>query len=112
MSEIANLPANTNIFDSTQLVSGGDNLLALAPADDPPHLWVNYDLGNDGCRLATSTNSGRCTSGLACRQYNRNYWCHGDVNTDGRDTLVYQHHGEQPAWPNHTVHLFVREQGN
>jgi hypothetical protein len=112
MSEIANLPANTDIFDSTQLVSGGDNLLALAPTEDPPHLLVNYDLANDGCRLATSTNSGDCTSGLACRQNNRDYWCHGDVNTDGRDTLGYQHHGEQPAWPNHTVHLFVREQGN
>ena len=46
-------------------LEGGDNTLAFATVDDPPHLRINYDLGNDGCHLATSSNSGECTSGLA-----------------------------------------------
>jgi cysteine-rich repeat protein len=111
MTELASLPADTNVLASTQLISGGDNILALAPTDNPPQLLVNYDLGNDGCRLATSSNSHSCTSGLACRQDNRNYWCHGDVNTDSRDTMNHNQHGNY-AWPNHIVHLFVRAAGN
>jgi len=111
MTELANLPADTNVLASTQLISGGDNILALASRDDPPHMLLNYNLGDDGCRLATSSNSHSCTSGLACRQDNRNHWCHGDVNTDSRDTMSYGQHGNY-AWPNHTVHLFVRAAGN
>ena len=70
LAELAQAPANTDFLASTQLLEGGDNTLAFATVDDPPHLLVNYDLGNDGCHLATSSNSGECTSGLACRWNN------------------------------------------
>ncbi len=107
LSELAQAPANTDLLASTQLLEGGDNTLAFATVDDPPHLVVNYDLGDDGCHLATSTNSGQCTSGLACRLNNRNEYCFGDVNTDQRDTRNYGWFSRY-GMTEQTVHLFIR----
>ncbi len=107
MAQLAQAPANADLLASTQLLAGGDNTLAFATVDDPPHLLVNYDLGDDGCRLATSTKSGQCTSGLACRTNNRDEYCFGDVNTDQRDTRNYNWFSRY-GMTEQTIHLFIR----
>jgi hypothetical protein len=89
--------SGTNIMaSSSQVVSPADTRTAFSNNN---MLYANYALGNDGCRLASTTYSGQTTSGLGCRVDHTWVWPFaegadngaGDVNTDNGDSWGYSH---------------------
>ena len=79
---------------STQIVSPSDTRTAFSNNN---MLHANYSLGNDGCRLASTSYSGETSSGLGCRVDHTWTWPFsesanngaGDVNTDNGDSWGY-----------------------
>ena len=89
--------SGTNIMaSSSQIVPAADTRTAFSNNN---MLYANYALGNDGCRLASTTVNGQTTSGLGCRVDHTWLWPFaegadngaGDVNTDNGDSWGYSH---------------------
>lgn len=134
MQEIFNLPRQSNVYSSSELIqASGSNDMALAYDDDPGYLLVNTDLHgpdctrnteqcnrdpeaclqnecNDGCHLLgwwSTTGGGQCSSGLGCRvDQSTGYECSGDVITNSRGTRSYGDGGTR--YDDHTVWLLLR----